>query len=161
MADCQWSNSPADTLITYALGSCIGVSIFDPAARVGGLLHFMLPDSAIDADRGVPNPFKYADTGIARLLEGAAQRGALTRRLIVRVAGGAQVVNDRGRFNIGLRNYQALRRMLGKCGLVLHGEAVGGTVSRNVRLDLATGKFWMREAGGPECEVVPPTAGRS
>ena len=100
-------------LVTYALGSCIAVAIWDPLARVAGLLHFMLPDSAIDrVSGGNEAPFRYADTGTPKLFRSAYEHGADKRRLIVRLAGGAAVFNDAGIFNIGHRNLTAVRKIL-------------------------------------------------
>ncbi len=76
VADCRVSAAPCDEVATYALGSCIGLVVYDPQARVGGLLHFMLPDSAI-ATQGERNPYKFADTGIPRLIEEVCALGAI------------------------------------------------------------------------------------
>ena len=91
MGDCRVSADPEETLVTYALGSCVAVSIHDAAAHVGGLLHFMLPESALDRAKAQGNPFLFADTGIPLLFRAAYERGAEKRRLLVKVAGGAQV----------------------------------------------------------------------
>lgn len=157
VADCRIAKSPGEVLVTYALGSCIGMAAYDPAAAVGGLLHFMLPDSAIDPAHGSGNPHKFADTGIPLLLDNLAREGANRRRLVVRIAGGAQIMDPAGVFDIGRRNYQALRRILWKAGILVHGEAVGGAISRSVRMEIATGRLWLRLAGGTEQEM--PLAG--
>jgi chemotaxis protein CheD len=148
MADCKIADSTGDELTTYALGSCIGLAVYDPAAHVGGLLHFMLPDSAIDPDRGAQNPYKFADTGIPLLLAGVYARGAKTRRLMVLAAGAASMFEMADAFEIGRRNYLALRRMLWKAGLLIHGEAIGGNQSRTLRLEIGTGNLWLRESAG-------------
>ena len=146
------SRDPASELVTYALGSCIAVAIWDPLTRVSGLLHFMLPDSAVDRER-TGNPYRYADTGTPMLFREAYQLGAEKRRLVVRLAGGAAVVEDNGVFNIGKRNYAALRKILWKAGVMVHGEDVGGSVSRTVRLEASSGRFSIRKPGEPECEI--------
>ena len=69
ISDLKVSNNPGDVLITYALGSCIGVAVFDPKARVGGLLHFMLPDSTLDANKAKTTPAMFADTGIIAFVQ--------------------------------------------------------------------------------------------
>ena len=94
MADCRVGDASGQVLATYALGSCIGLAIHDPKAAVGGLLHFMLPDSAIDPARGRNNPWMFADTGIPRLLAEMCARGALKRRLVVRAVGGASMMDQ-------------------------------------------------------------------
>ncbi|HTQ53349.1 MAG TPA: chemotaxis protein CheD [Bryobacteraceae bacterium] len=155
IADCQVSHSGDDVLVTYALGSCIAVAIHDPVAGVGGLLHYMLPESSISPAKANENPYMFADTGIPLLFRRAYERGADKRRLVVRVAGGAQVMDREGVFNIGKRNYLALRKILWKAGVFVEGEEVGGTLSRTVRLEVGSGRFWLRGSGGEEQELRP------
>ena len=156
MADCQVSALRDQVLVTYALGSCIAVAIHDPVAGVGGMLHYMLPESSISPAKADENPYMFADTGIPLLFRRAYECGAQKRRLVVRVAGGAQVMDREGIFNIGKRNYLALRKILWKAGVLLLGEDVGGTLSRTVRLEVGTGRFWLRGAGSAEQELLPP-----
>jgi chemotaxis protein CheD len=154
MADCRIGDVRGQVLTTYALGSCIGLVIHDAIAAVGGLLHFMLPDSAMDPARGRRNPYMFADTGIPMLLEQLAARGALKRRLEIQAIGGAQMMDDQNIFEIGKRNYLATRRILSKLGLLLHGEAVGGNQSRTLRLEVGSGRVWLLEAGAQR-ELLP------
>ena len=156
MADCRVGDAPGQVLATFALGSCIGLAVYDPKVLVGGLLHFMLPDSGIDPARGRENPFMFADTGIPLLLSQVCGRGASRRRLIVHAAGGAQMMDQQCVFEIGKRNYLAMRRILWKAGMLLHGEVVGGASSRTMRLEISTGRVWLQE-GGVERELVPPS----
>ncbi|MEO7142459.1 MAG: chemotaxis protein CheD [Bryobacteraceae bacterium] len=158
ISDCAVSSDPEAQLVTYALGSCIAVTLFDPIARVAGLLHFMLPESTLDRDKAAKNPAMFADTGIPLLFRRAYDCGAGKRRLVVRVAGGAQMADERGVFNIGKRNYLAMRKILWKAGVLIDGEAVGGMVSRTLRLDVATGRLWLRE-GGVEREMSGQSGG--
>lgn len=153
MADCNLSSDPGEVIVTYALGSCIAVAIHDPVAKVGGLLHYMLPESAIDKEKAARNPYMFADTGIPLLFQKAYTMGAQKRRLAVRIAGGSQVMDDNGVFNIGRRNYLAARRILWKAGVLVEAEEVGGAQSRTVRLEVGTGRFWLRETGEAEREV--------
>ncbi|HWB85378.1 MAG TPA: chemotaxis protein CheD [Bryobacteraceae bacterium] len=153
MADCRIADEPNDVLVTYALGSCIGLSVFDPVTHVGGLLHFMLPDSSIGSARGESRPFMFADTGIPLLLERVCQRGAVKRRLIVRAAGAAKMMDPNGVFDIGRRNHLAMRKILWKAGVLVHAEAIGGVTSRSVRLELATGRLLIREPAAAEYEL--------
>jgi chemotaxis protein CheD len=147
MGDCRLGDGPDQVLATYALGSCIGLSVHDPMARVGGLLHFMLPDSSIDPARGVQDPYRFADTGIPKLLDQVCGRGASKRRLVVAAVGAASMMDPQNVFDIGRRNYQAMRRLLWKAGLLLQAEAVGGDRSRTVYLEIGTGRLWLREEG--------------
>lgn len=163
VGDCKVSSDADTELVTYALGSCIAVVVWDPASRVGGLLHFMLPDSMVDRQgQGRDHPYRYADTGVPLLFREAYQRGAEKRRLVVRLAGGAAVVDDKGLFSIGKRNYTALRKILWRAGVLVHGEDVGGSVSRTVRLEVESGRMYVRTAGRTEKELTAsPAAARA
>lgn len=153
IADAKVSRDPADTLVTYALGSCVAICLFDPAAKVAGMAHVMLPEASMDREKAAANPWMFADTGVPGLIGWMQQQGASGRQLSVHLAGGAQVLNDASLFGIGKRNYAAVRKALWKAGLMVDGEAVGGTISRTVRMDVATGRVWVRENGGAEVEM--------
>jgi chemotaxis protein CheD len=155
MADCQIGKSPDQVLVTYALGSCIAVAIHDPVAGVGGMLHYMLPESAISPAKASENPYMFADTGIPLLFRRAYEYGAEKHRMAVWVTGGAQVMDSEGIFHIGKRNYLALRKILWKAGVLVQGEDVGGNASRTVRLEVGSGRFWMRAPGSVERELAP------
>jgi len=154
VGDCQVSDDRDSVLVTYALGSCIGVAIYDPAVGVGGLLHFMLPESSLDPAKAQLNPFMFADTGIPLMFRRAYQFGADKRRMVVKVAGGAQVMDENGVFHIGKRNCLAVRKILWKAGVLIQSEEVGGTISRTIRLEVGSGKLWLREPGATEREMV-------
>jgi chemotaxis protein CheD len=154
ISDCKVARDVDSVLVTYALGSCIAVAVYDPVTKVGGLLHYMLPESAIDTNKAQKNPFMFADTGIPALLQAVAAAGGSARRMSVRLTGGAQVLDSQGVFQIGKRNYLAARRILWKAGMLIKAEAVGGEVSRTTRLELATGRMWIREGGGVDRELL-------
>ena len=160
ISDCRVSSDPDGILLTYALGSCIAIAIHDPAVGVGGLLHYMLPESTLDQSKAAENPFMFADTGIPLLFHSAYGLGAEKRRLVVRAAGGAQVMDENGVFNIGKRNHLALRKILWKAGVMIHGEETGGTASRTVRLEVATGRFWVRGPGMADREIPVSANGK-
>lgn len=155
VGDCRVSNDPEGVLVTYALGSCIALMIHDPVAGVGGLLHFMLPESGLDPAKAQQNPYMFADSGIPLLFHSAYRLGAEKRRIVVTAAGGAQMMDQQGVFNIGKRNYLAMRKILWKAGVLIHAEDVGGLTSRTVRLEVASGTVWMRGAGEQEQELRP------
>ncbi len=154
ISDCLISGDPAAVLTTHALGSCIAVVIYDPAVRVGGMLHYMLPDSNHDATKASERPFMYADTGIPLLFRTAYDFGAVKSRLIVSAIGGAQVISTSDTFNIGKRNYMAMRKILWKAGVIVKAEDVGGTVPRTVRLELETGQILI-SIGREQRELYP------
>ncbi len=153
ISDCKVTRDEDAVLITYALGSCIAVACYDPASKVAGLLHYMLPEASLDAEKARQNPCMFADTGIARLVEAIQRAGGVPRRMKVRLAGGAQVLDNHGTFQIGKRNYLAARKILWKAGILIAAEAVGGEVARTARIEVATGRMWIREGGGVEREM--------
>ncbi len=154
ISDAKVAAAQGPVLVTYALGSCVAVCMFDPVARVGGLLHILLPESTLDPKKAETNPFTFADTGIPLLLRQMVAQGASEKRISVRLAGGAQVTAGKDVFAIGKRNHAAARKILWKLGLMVAGEQVGGDVSRTVRLDLDSGRFIVREGGGTEREIL-------
>lgn len=147
VSDMKVSNDPDGILITYSLGSCIGVAVYDPVVRVGGLLHFMLPESALDEAKAQRNPSMFADTGISVLFKSAYQLGAVKARMKVVVAGGAQVLDQKGFFNIGKRNHMAVRKIFWKNRVMVHHEDVGGNVNRTVKLEIGSGNTWLKISG--------------
>jgi chemotaxis protein CheD len=154
IGDCKVSKDPQDVLVTHALGSCIAVLIHDPVAKVAGLLHYMLPESSLDADKAGKRPFMFADTGIPLLFKSAYQLGAVKARMVVMAAGGAQMLDPNGTFNIGQRNHTAMRKIFWKAGVIVHKEEVGGTSSRTVRIDVESGRVQLRTSGEPEHDMT-------
>lgn len=145
----QISTDPEESLITYALGSCLGVSLYDPVARVGGLLHVMLPQSTLDPAKAAANPCMFVDTGVPMLFRACYQAGARKDRLVVSVAGGASVHSDpeADRFQIGKRNFMMLRQLFWKNGVLIRAHDVGGQLSRTMILEMATGEVRIRRDG--------------
>ena len=139
IADFAVSRDPDATLVTYSLGSCIGVALWDPMAKVGGMLHYMLPDSQLSPDKARANPAMFCDTGVPKLFRAAYELGAVKNRLVVKIAGGSQLLDNNGTFNIGKRNYLALRKIFWKNGVMIQAEDVGGNTSRTLKLGVATG----------------------
>lgn len=153
VADMKVSNNPAETVITYSLGSCIGLVVYDPAVRVGGMLHYMLPESSIDREKAVARPFMFADTGIPILFKTAYQLGAVKSRIRIYVAGGAEILDQKGFFNIGKRNYMALKKMFFKNNVIIHKQDVGGNINRTVRLEIGTGDIYVKTSGAGEVKI--------
>jgi len=147
VSDMKVSDDVQASLITYSLGSCIGVAIYDSVAHVGGLLHFMLPDSNLDKAKADKNPFMFADTGIPALFKASYRLGAEKKRLTVVVVGGAQVLDQKGFFNIGKRNHMAVRKIFWKNKVMVDYEDVGGNVNRTIRIDIGTGDMWVKVSG--------------
>jgi chemotaxis protein CheD len=147
ISDLKVSASPEDVLITYALGSCIAVVLYDPTLRAGGMIHFMLPNSSIAPDKAAARPAMFADTGVPLLFEAMYKLGCKKPQLVVKVAGGGKLYDDHGQFDIGQRNYTILRKMLWKNNLLIKAEDVGGAKSRTVRLLLSSGQTLVKSQG--------------
>jgi chemotaxis protein CheD len=114
----------------------------------------MLPESQIDPEKACRQPFMFADTGIPLLFRRAYELGADKCRLVVVVAGGSQMMDPEGAFNIGKRNYMAMRKIFWKAGVLVQAEEVGGEVSRTVRLEVGSGKMFLRQGGEKEKELA-------
>lgn len=147
IADLQVTNDANAHLVTYSLGSCIGVMVWDPAALVGGMIHYILPDSSIAPAKAKARPAMFANTGIPALFRAAYELGASKKRMVVKVAGGSNLLDSNGTFNIGKRNYAALRNIFWKNGVLIDGEHVGGTLSRTVRMNVGTGRTTLKIKG--------------
>ena len=128
------------TIVTHALGSCVAVCLWDPEARVGAMLHFLLPESRVNPDRAKKQPGTFADTGIPLLIQEAMQRGLNKKRCRAHLFGGA-AVGAQGGLDVGKRNVLAARRLLWQHGIFIHAEALGGTDPRTVNFSVADGHY--------------------
>lgn len=147
VADMVASNDPRAELVTHSLGSCLGVTVYDPLNKVGGLLHLMLPDAGIDPAKGEKSPYMFATTGVPRLFHAVYNLGAERRRIVVKAAGGSQLLDEKGIFNIGQRNYQTLTGLLSRNGYSIAAWDIGGNSSRTMRFDLETGQVTIKCPG--------------
>ncbi len=137
------------TLITYALGSCIGITFYDPMIKLGALLHIMLPEAGANN----ANPLKFADTGIQETLRKFAVFGGRKERVICKIAGGAKMFEMKGQSgfgNIGDRNIQSVKNILRQEGIRIRGEDTGANYARTMILDLESGEVRIRTVGKPE-----------
>lgn len=133
------SSDSEETLITYSLGSCVGLVLHDPIAGVGGMLHAMMPASKTNPDKAAQCPAMYADTGAQLLLSEMFERGATRANLVAKVIGAGSHVDQANLFRIGERNYTVVRKVLWKNGILITSEDTGGCSSRTVTLEIATG----------------------
>lgn len=147
VSDMKLAREPGDTIITHALGSCIGIAIHDACAGVGGILHYMLPLSKVDENKARVNPFMFGDTGIPLLFRRAYELGATKEHLRVVMAGGARAFEDKGFFDIGNRNIVIARKMFWKNNVMITAEHVGGHEPRTLAIDIGTGTTWFTTAG--------------
>ena len=148
ISDAKASKNPAEVLVTYALGSCIGLCLYDPQACIGGMLHCLLPNAKENPEKARQNPFTYADSGMNLLLEKLLSIGATKRRIQVSIAGGAKrLLTETDAFDIGKRNYLAIRKGLWKSGLFVRAEDVGGSTPRTMYMHMADGSVIIRSGG--------------
>lgn len=150
ISDCKFSDDPTDTVITYALGSCVGVALYDPRLRVGGLLHVMLPDSRLRSATREFNPFMYADSGVCAFVQALIARGARKERLEARVAGGANMLKHSEFLDIGKRNAEVVLATLQLEGIPVKGQSLGGVVGRSMAMRLEDGRVSVRLLGRGE-----------
>jgi len=136
-----------DELVTYALGSCLGLVVHDPVARVGGLLHAMLPLSSINPEKAKSNPFMFVDTGVPELFLRLYEMGGQKGRMLVKVAGCANPMGKDQMFKIGERNYVVLKKLLWKNGVLLKAEDIGGSLSRTLHFNVASGQIVISSNG--------------
>lgn len=137
----------SDTIVTHALGSCLGLMVFDPAAKIGGLLHAMLPLSKINPQKAESNPFMFVDTGVPALFKSLYEMGGQKRYMIVKAAGCGNPLGKNEMFKIGERNYTVLKKLLWKNNILLEAEDIGGTASRTVHFSIATGQTLISSNG--------------
>ena len=142
------SDRPGDVIVTHALGSCLGITVHDAIAKVGGLMHVMLPFASTNPEKAKVNPYMFVDTGIPAFFRELYALGAQKQRLAIHVAGGANIQNHKNdTFAIGSRNYTMLKKLLWKNGLMIAAEDVGGSMPRTMYLRIGTGEVWLNMAG--------------
>jgi len=147
ISDIKVSADPDGLIVTYALGSCIAVMVYDPVRIAGGMIHYMLPLSETAPEKARARPAMFADTGIPLLFQTMYALGCKKQDLIVKVAGGGALYDDKGLFSIGKRNYTILRKMFWKSGVMIAAEDVGGAKSRTARLHVASGRCTITSQG--------------
>lgn len=140
IADMKVTKDIEDILVTYSLGSCAGVTLFDPVAKIGGLLHCMLPLSNIDQHKAKNRPHMFADTGMIALTNELMRLGGNKNRLVATISGCANIMDTKNFFNIGSRNYKVIKKFLEKNSIRIIAENVGGTNSRTVFLYIESGE---------------------
>lgn len=148
VGDMKVASGSDHVVVTHGLGSCLGISIFDPVAHVGGILHVMLPTSSVSPEKAKATPCMFVDTGTPLFFKEAYAAGAVKNRLVVKVAGGAALASDKEDFfAIGKRNFVALRKIFWVNGIMIAHEDVGGHICRTMYLDTGTGRTWLQSSG--------------
>jgi len=147
VGEMRLSSDPGDIIVTHPTGSCVGISLHDPAVHVGGLLHVMLPSSMVDPERATSNPYLFADTGIRAFLREAAALGAEHSRARIVLVGGIQPEEPAGLFAIGRRNQIAVRKLLWSEQLAISAEHLGSSESHTFCLEVGSGRTWVKSNG--------------
>ena len=143
-SEMKTSCNATETLVAFSIGSGIGISIYDPVSVVGGILNFILPESAnLNPAKSEKYPFMFADTGIPAFLKALIDFGAHSARMKIVIAGGAQVLDQTGAFNIGDQNYRAVKSIMGANRLSIHYKDIGGIHPRTLRLEMSSGKSYI------------------
>jgi chemotaxis protein CheD len=155
LGDVHVSDDPCASLECLGLGSCIGLCLYDPQARVGGMAHIVLPESNREREGSTLLPGKYADTAIPMLLQMMIRKGASKSRLVVKMAGGAQMLQSLGGAGIemGARNIEMTRKALAKEGLGITACDTGGNKGRSLWLEVGTGRVMVKIIGSKPTEL--------
>ena len=147
LAGLEVSQDPGIMLCTLPLGAGVGLAIYDPKARVGGLLHSLLPASSLDPQRAANHPGMFLDTGLEALLAHAQRLNATRPNIRVFVAGAARIMDENPLFDIGKSNGDVLGELLAQQGVELYARQVGGRTDCSMELTLATGEVRLRFSG--------------
>lgn len=135
-------------LITYALGSCVGICVYDPVIRLAGMIHIMLPEAPTRGN--MDNMFKYADSGLTEMLRKMDKFGAVRSRSTAKIAGGAKMFDipgDQSLGNIGKRNGESVKAVLKQQGVRVAREELGGSTARTVEFYAENGMVKIRSYG--------------
>ncbi len=154
MADFLVVHNQNAILKTNPLGACLGVTLYDPAVKVAGILHSLLPDSGIDAARAATRPGMFLDSGLAAMLTRARELGATLENLTICVAGGARILDETSYFNIGHRNFEVLIKLLEQLGLRPKAQDVGGLSNRSMQLRTSSGEVRLKISGQPKIKIL-------
>ena len=147
IAEMVISDDPEIILCAPHLGSCLGISAYDPKRKIGAMIHCLLPISKSDPEKAKEKPYMYTDTGFAAMISDLIGRGAGRNDLIICVAEGASINDKNNVFEIGKKNYTVLRKLMWKNNLLLKAEHVGDECSRTIGLSIGTGEVTVSFSG--------------
>ena len=147
IAEMALSSNAEDVLVAPNLGSCLGIVVYDPKLKHGGLIHCLLPLSKSDPAKASAKPYTYVDTGLVQLLEQILAKGSQKKDLVVVVAGGANINDEANVFEIGKKNYTILKKLLWKNNLLLRAEDVGNSISRTIAVEVGSGRTTVKSRG--------------
>ena len=141
------SDSENTILTAPNLGSCLGIAVYDPEKKIGGMIHCLLPFSKNNPEKAEKEPYHFVDTGLVAMLQEFIRRGCDKSKLLIAVAGGSNINDENKIFEIGAKNYTILKKILWKNNLLLKAEDCGLSISRTVTLNVATGEVLVRSNG--------------
>lgn len=147
IAEMAVSDEPDETLVTYSLGSCIGLSLYDSNLGLAGMIHCMMPLASESNRDALKNPCLFVDTGVVHLLSEMFKLGARSEHMAAKVAGAASNMDEGRLFRIGDRNYAVLRRVLWKNDILIAGEDIGGDEARTLALEVSSGRTFVKKRG--------------
>lgn len=155
VGDMAVTKEPCGVLKTFALGSCVAVILLDPGQKAVGMVHVALPKSKTNPERARQKPGYFADTGLAHLFERMADLGCdpQGKGMVVKLVGGAKVLEMDTKFDIGKKNALAAKKFLWKLGLGPVSEDIGGHHSRTVELDRDSGRVTISSSTGERWEI--------
>ena len=155
VGDLGATNGQGDIVKTLALGSCVAVVLLDPKTKMVGMVHVALPDSSINRDMAGERPGYFADTGIPALINRMKGLGCKGngRGMIVKLAGGARIMDPNNTFNIGKRNVLAVKKILWANGMGAVAEDIGGSISRSVAVHPDSGRVVISSSGRNNWEI--------
>ena len=144
ISDMKISRKPRDLLVTHSLGSCLGLAAYDPAARVGGLIHCLLPKAKAP---DVQNPYMYVNVGVPLMIRKMARLGCAKESIIFKAAGCGRMMRIQNQFDTGAQNLAMLEALFARNGVALAASDVGGSIPRTLSLDMETGNVTISSQG--------------
>lgn len=150
IAEMAVSNQSGVILATHSLGCCLGIVLYDTNARVGGMMHVMLPKSNMNPIKAASHPSMFLDSGIPALIKAALDLGASVPNIKLFAAGGAQMLDSSGFFSVGQSNCEMLDPICRQHGVQIHGKMLGGQESCSIFLQIASGDVWVKLSGQPQ-----------
>ncbi len=147
IADMKISSNPDEVLITYSLGSCLGITAYDPVAKIGGMIHCMLPVSKVNPEKAQTTPYMFVDIGVPLFLQKMLEAGAQKERLKIKAAGCSSMMDEKDIFNIGERNFTVFRKIMWKNNMLIENSDTGGVKSRTMTLAIDSGITTIKSGG--------------
>ncbi len=141
------SGAADDVLVTYSLGSCLGLTLYDPIARVGGMIHCMMPLAKMDPAKAEKTPAMFVDSGVTAFLQALFEMGAKKNNIVAKAAGCANVLQQTDHFKLGERNFTVLRKIFWRNGILIAAQDVGGAKPRTMYLNMADGRTVIKSRG--------------